>query len=334
MNLNVEQQNISRRNLLIYSTGSFMGSRHRDAFADSYPSSTVKIIVPYSAGGIGDVLARKIAERLSPALGQAVVVENRPGASGAIGLAAVTTMRPDGHTVALGATSNLAVSPALGAPVKYDPVRSFEPIILFGYSPMVVLAHPSAGVATITDLIVLAKRKPGELNFSTGGHGTIAHLTGELFKKTVGIDMLHVPYKGTTPALTAVLANEVSIGIDFPETSAQFVAAGKLRALMVTGGKRVASLPGVPHAVEAGFPRLDVLGWTGLVAPIGTPIDAVSRLNKEIGTILKEKEFRAHFARAGWQAAGGSPEDFRNFIRLELRKWSELVRITGVRFEP
>jgi tripartite-type tricarboxylate transporter receptor subunit TctC len=324
---------LNRRHLIVVVVAGLIGAALSEASAGKYPERPIKVIVPYSAGGITDVQVRRVAERLGPALGQPVIVENRPGASGTIGLAAGATARPDGYTLMLGSTSNLVVSPALGVPIAYDPVKSFDPIILFGSTPMVFLAHPSLGVQTVAELVAVAKAKPGALSYGTGGATTTAHLIGEVFKESASIELLHVPYKGTTPALIAVLANEVPLGIDFPDTCAAHVAAGKLRALMVTGSRRVGLLAGVPHAVETGYPQLDILAWGGFLAPSGTPKEVLDLLNREIAKILASPETREQLNKAGWEIGGGSPEQFRTFIKAEQLKWGGVVKLAGVRIE-
>lgn len=230
------------------------------AAAQAWPARPVRIIVPNSAGGITDVNARRLAEKLSAALGQQVVVENKPGASGTIGASAAAKAKPDGYTVFFGSTSSLALSPALGVPTDYDPLKSFDPVILFGSTPMLVIAHPALGVSTVGDLVTLSRRRPGTLNYGTGGSTSTNHFVGEVFRRVAGVDMTHVPYKSITQALMAVVSNEVPLGVDYPDTSAEFVRAGKLKALVVTGSRRVDLLPGVPHALEAGIPQLDLLG--------------------------------------------------------------------------
>lgn len=300
------------------------------AAAQAWPAKPIRIIVPNSAGGITDVNARRLAEKLSATLGQQVVVENKPGASGAIGASAAAKARPDGYTVFFGSTSSLALSPALGVPADYDPLRSFDPVILFGSTPMLVVAHPSLGVSSVGELVSLAKRKPGSLNYGTGGSTSTNHFVGEVFRRSTGVDMTHVPYKSITQALMAVVGNEVPLGVDYPDTSAEFVRAGKLKALVVTGSRRVELLPGVPHAIEAGIPQLDLLGWVGIVVPSGTPREIVERLNAEIGKALRAPDLREAMSRAGWEVGGGTPAELGGLMRAEQGRWAKLVQMTGI----
>ena len=300
------------------------------ALAQAWPAKPIRIIVPNSAGGITDVNARRLAEKLSTALAQQVVVENKPGASGTIGASAAAKAKADGYTVFFGSTSSLALSPALGVPTDYDPLKSFDPVILFGSTPMLVIAHPSLGVSSVGELVSLSKRRPGALNYGTGGSTSTNHFMGEVFRRSTGVDMTHVPYKSITQALMAVVGNEVPLGVDYPDTSAEFVRAGKLKALVVTGSRRVELLPGVPHALEAGIPQLDLLGWVGIVVPAGTPREVVERLNAETARALRTPELREAMNRAGWEVGGGTPADLGALMRAEQGRWAKLVQMTGI----
>ena len=325
--------NGQRRYWVIALVAAFVGTTAPRAVAESYPTRPVTLIVPSSAGGITDFHARIIAGRLERALGQPLIVENRSGASGIIGMAAAANARADGYTIVLGSISNLTVAPALGMPIPYDPLKSFEPIIYIGSTPMVLLAHPSLGVRTVHQLVASAKAKPGNLSYGTGGAMTVAHFAGELFKRTAGINLLHVPYRGSMQALIAVLGNEVPLGIDFPDTCAPLVAAGKLRALLVTGSRRVEILPGVPQAVEQGFPQLDLLAWGGFFAPAGTLRQIIQRLNEAISKILGSDTTRLQLQQGGWKIGGGSPENLQSLVKAEQAKWAGLVKLTGISME-
>ena len=300
--------------------------------AESYPVRAIRLIVPSAAGGVADLHARLIADKLSGALGQPVVVDNRPGASGIIGLAAAAKAAPDGYTFVIGSTSNLAAAPAMGAPVSYDTQKSFEPIALYGTTPMVLVAHPALNIATVKELIAQARVRPGALSYASGGPSSTAHFAGELFKQATGTDLLHVPYKSPAQVLTAVLGNETSLGFDFAETAAPHIEAGKLRALLVTGPRRVGILPAVPTAAEAGVPQLELLAWGGFLAPAGTPPDIVTRLHAELRKALNDKSVREKLERSGWQIAAGAPEEFRRFIAVEQAAWVERVKRTGITY--
>jgi tripartite-type tricarboxylate transporter receptor subunit TctC len=300
--------------------------------AETWPTRPIKFIVPSAAAGVADLHARLIADKLAAALGQPVVVDNRPGASGIVGLTAATKAAPDGYNFVIGSTSNLAAAPAMGAPVSYDAQKSFEPIALYGTTPMVLVVHPSLNINSAQELIAQAKAKPGALGFASGGPGSTAHFAGELFKQASGTDLLHVPYKSPAQVLAAVLGNEVAVGFDFAETSAPHIQAGKLRALLVTGPRRVGILPRVPTAAEAGVPSLELLAWGGFLAPAGTPREIVARLNTELRRALNDKGVREKLERSGWQIGSGTPDDFRRFIATEQAAWIERVKRTGITY--
>jgi tripartite-type tricarboxylate transporter receptor subunit TctC len=303
------------------------------AAGDSYPSRPIKIIVPYSAGGIVDVWTRRIGDRLSKAMGQPTVIENRPGGSGTIGLATAAQAAPDGYTLAIGSTSNLAVSPALNSALGYDPVKSFQPVTLINTVSMVLLVNPSLGVRSLQDFVALAKSKPGAFAYASAGATTTQHAAGEVLKRTLDLDLLHVPYKGGTPALLSILSGETQAGFDFPDTCAQHVKAGKVHALMVTGARRVPMLPGVPSATELGVPQLDLMPGGGIVVPAGTPKEIVTRLNAELVKILRSPEMMAEIERSGSTVGATTPDEFRAWIETERAKWAKIIRETGIKPE-
>lgn len=299
--------------------------------ADAYPIRPVKLIVPYGPGSVVDVQARAIAEALSKALGQPIVVENRPGASGTIGVAFGAKAKPDGYTITVGTASNLVVSPALGLRVGFDPLKDFQPITQYSRGGAVLIAHPSLKAKTVQELIALAKARPGELAYaSTGATGT-GRLAGELFQHEAGIKLLSVPYK--TPAFMAVLGNEVPLGFDFVTVSGPHIRSGALRALVVTGRNRNRSLPDVPTVAECGFPGAEIHGWSGVLVPAGTPKDIVARLHREIVTALSAPQVRTVFEEGGSEVPASSPEEFRATIIAEKAKVDRIVRLAGIRVE-
>ena len=302
----------------------------RTAFsADPYPSRPIKLIVPYAPGSVVDTQARKLFEPLSKALGQPIVVDNRPGASGTIGVGIGAKARPDGYTITIGSSSNLVVSAALGLQLSFDPLRDFEPITLYSRGGAVLVAHPSLGVKTAQELVALAKPRPGQLAYATSGATGVGHLAGELLQHEAGIKLLHVPYK--TPAYMAVLGNEVPLGFDFAIVVGSHVRSGSLKALLVTGRNRNATLPEVPTVGECGFPGAEIYGWSGVLAPAGTPKDIVARLHREIVAVLSTDAMRAVFA--GSEVVGNSPEEFRATIVAEQTRIARIVKVAGIKGE-
>jgi len=303
------------------------------AQAQDYPSRVVKIIVPTSPGGIVDVEVRRLAVHLARALGQPVIVDNRPGASNTIGTAIGAKAPPDGYTLTWGSTTALSTAPVLMPNLPYDPIKDFEPVIHYARVPALLVINPSLGVRDLQGLVELAKKRPGQLNYASNGPAGSLHIMGELLKVSLGIDIVHVPYKAAAPALLSILANETQLGFDFPVTSAPHIRSGKLTALFVTGPERVSGLPDVPTAREVGFPQLEVIFFGGPLAPAGTPREIVLRLNSEVGKIIRLPEIVESMHSTGAVAPGGSPEDFRRVLAEELEKWRRIVKVTGVRMD-
>lgn len=299
---------------------------------DRFPNRPIKIVVPTAAGGLVDVQMRRLSQRLAEVVGQPVVVDNRPGASGLLGLGVGLSARPDGYTLVVGNTSTLAVSPALGASGRFDPRRDFEPVFSYLTTPMLLVAHPSLQANSLKELIQLARTKPGQIFYGSAGPTTTPHAAVEILKQVAQIDLVHVPYKGTAPALLAVMANEVQLAFDFPASAVPQVKAGKLKALMVGGAKRIPLLPDVATAQESGYPDLDFSAWGGLLAPAGTPSAIVDRLNaaliQAVGSNLK-----AQLDQEGAQVLLGSPQEFRQLILNEQSRWARLIKTTGIKAE-
>ena len=290
-------------------------------------------MVPFAAGGATDVLARLVGERLTATLGQQVVVDNRPGAGGNIGSDVVARAEPDGYTILMGAVGTHAINPSLYPKMPYDPVKDFAPVTLVASVPNVLVVNPEVPANSVQELIDLAKAKPGELNFASSGNGTSIHLSGELFKAMTGTDIVHVPYKGSGPAVTDLLGGQVQMMFDNMPSSLPHVKAGKLRALGVTSAKRSPALPEVPTIAEAGVPGYDATSWFGILAPAGTPEPVVTRLQGAIVQALGEPEMRQRMADLGAEPVGDTPAEFGQFIAAEIAKWAKVVNDAGVKLE-
>jgi tripartite-type tricarboxylate transporter receptor subunit TctC len=303
------------------------------AAADSYPSKPVQIIVPAPPGGALDIGARIVAQKLNETLGQPVIVENRPGASHMIAAAFVAKATPDGHTLLLGSQTALAVVPILYPKAGVDPVKDFAAAALIGNVPLILVVNPSVPAKSVRELIAYAKAKPGELNFGSGGVGTTPHMAGELFVTTAGIKLVHVGYKGEAPALTDLIGGHLSMMFSNVSAAMPHVKAGKLRGLAVTSPERQAAAPGVPTVAESGLPGYEVQTWLGLVAPAGTPREILARLNAEVAKAVARPDVKQRFADQGMTAAGGTPEQFADYIKSENVKWAKVIKDAGVQPE-
>jgi len=303
------------------------------AVADNYPSKSIKIVVPYPAGGPADQRSRQIAAKLAKAVGQAVVVENRPGASGAIGASAVAKAPPDGYTLLWGTLYDFAINPAVNLALGYDPLRDFAPITQANSSYLVLNAWPGLGVNSMKELIALAKAKPGQLNCGSSGNATAPHFALEVLNRSANIDITHVPFKGDAPLLTDLLGGHVDIGFNVTTTALPHVKAGKLVPLAVSSPKRLAPFSEVPTVAELGFPEMEITLWAGVLAPAGTPAQIIKRLNTELVKIIDSREIREQWASGGAQAVPTTPEEFAAFIRSEHGRWSRLIKQTGVKME-
>ena len=298
-----------------------------------YPTKPIRLIVAFPPGGPGDIVGRLIAQRLSDGLGQSVIVENRPGAGGTIGAESAAKSPADGYTILLGTTSTLAIAPSLYPSLGYDPVKSFAPISLVVNAQFLVVVHASVPANSLRELIDLAKSKPGQLNFGSSGNGNLVHIAGEMFKIAAGVDLVHIPYKGSAPALTDLLSGRIQILFDQPATFQPHFQTGKINALAVAGPKRLPQLPSVPTTVEAGLPGYEVSGWSGLVAPRGTPTDVVMRLNSEVQKALATRELQENLSKLGIEPYGSSPEQFSVLISSDGAKWSRAVKASGAKLD-
>jgi tripartite-type tricarboxylate transporter receptor subunit TctC len=303
------------------------------AAAQSYPTKPVRLVVPFPAGGTTDILARAMAQKLSEALGQQFVVDNRPGAGGNIGADIVAKSAPDGYTLLMGTVGTQAINPSLYAKMPYDAAKDFAPVILVAGVPNVLVAHPSVPAKTVAELIKLAKDKPGAINFASSGNGTSIHLSGELFKVMTGVQMSHVPYKGSAPAITDLLGGQVQIMFDNLPSAMPHIKAGKLRAIAVTSTKRAPALPDVPTIAEAGVPGFEASSWFGILAPTGTPRDIVLKINAEGNKALNSADMKEKLLAQGAEAVGNTPESFSDYIKAETVKWAKVVKDSGAKVD-
>ena len=295
------------------------------ALAQTYPDRLIKIVVPTSAGGGNDAMARIVGSRLSERLKQPVIVDNKPGGNGAIATEFVAKAPADGYTLIFGYIATHGINPALSK-VNYDPVKDFAPIAEIAEAQEVLVVHPSVKANTVAELIALAKAKPASLSYASAGNGTAPHISGELFKQLAGVDMLHVPYKGSGPAVTDTLAGQTQVMFPSIVAANQFIKAGKLRALAVTGNKRSPLYPSLPTIAEAGVPGFQITQWYGFFAPAKTPPAVVDRLNKEIVAIMNEPDTKKKFADLGADIVTNSPAEFGKFVQSENARWSKFIK--------
>jgi len=299
----------------------------------AYPAKPIRIVVPFPAGGATDILARAAAQRLTEAWGQSVVVDNRPGAGGNIGAELVAKSAPDGYTLLMGTVGTHAINASLYAKMPYDHVKDFAPVILVAGVPNVLVVNPAVPANSVQELIAYAKANPGKLNFASSGSGTSIHLSGELFKVMAGVQMTHVPYKGSAPALQDLIGGQVQLMFDNLPPSLPQIKAGKLRALGVTSAARAPALPDTPTIAESGLPGFEASSWFGLLAPAGTPPAVIARLNGEVAAWLGTPEAKEKLLALGANAAGGTPEDFAKHIAAETAKWAKVVRESGAKVD-
>jgi tripartite-type tricarboxylate transporter receptor subunit TctC len=300
------------------------------AHAQSFPSRPIRYIVPQAPGGSSDTLARVITQRVGEGLGQQLVVDNRPGATGIIGAEVVVRANPDGHTLLQVATSH-ATNPAMQAKLPYDSIRDFAPISLLSQQPNIWLVHPTTPVKNMKELIAYAKSKPGQLNFASSGTGGSQHLAGELLKGMTGIDMTHIPYKGSPPALIDLLAGRVPLMSSTMPPALPHIKTGKVRVLAVTSARRSPALPDVPTVAESGVPGYEAIAWQGLVAPAGTPRPVIARINSEFVKVLKQPDIVAKLNDQGYETVASTPEWFAQYIRSEIAKWTKVIRTAGLK---
>jgi tripartite-type tricarboxylate transporter receptor subunit TctC len=300
------------------------------ALAQAYPSKPVRLVVPYPPGGITDILARTIAQRVSGIWGdQQMIVDNRAGASGNIGVAYVAKSAPDGYTIVFGNASTHAINGTLFKSLPFDPIRDFEPVTNVASVANVLLVNPDLPAKNLSELIALAKAQPGKLSFASNSVGSSNHLAGELLKTMAKIDIFHVPYKSATTAATDLMGGRLTLMFDNMTTAVPHVKAGKLRALAVTSERRVAALPEVPTMIESGLPGFVVTPWWGIFAPAGTPRPVIEKLHRDIVAVMNSREVREFFAAQGTDVIANTPEEFGRYVKGEAARWGEVVRASG-----
>ena len=303
------------------------------AAAQSYPSKPVRIVVGFPSGGPTDVVTRVLAQKLTEAMAQAFVVDNRTGGGGVPGGEFVARSAPDGYTLMMGTLGTLVVNRHLHASLPYEPLRDFAPISQAVSNTNFLVLHPSVPARSLKDFLALARRHSGKLNYASSGNGSTPHLAGELFKMMAKVEITHVPYRGGAPALNALLAGEVDISFENALVATPHVQSGKLRALAVTSGKRMAALPDVPTMSEAGLPGYEVTGWYGLVAPVATSRDIIARLHAQTVKALRQKDVIEKLAAQGSDAVGNTPTEFATHIRLEDEKWGKVIKSAKMRLD-
>lgn len=310
-----------------------LGLASTAALAQAYPSKPIRWIAPFPPGGGTDVISRTLAQKLTEAWGQQVIVENRPGSGGTIGLAAAVKSPADGYNIVLGQLANVAIAPGLYAKLPYDPVKDLAPVTLVLSAPLILVAHPSLPARNTKELLALARAKPDAITFGSPGNGTTGHLAAELIKSATGVKMTHVPYKGASPAITALLGGEIAIYVSSIPPALPMIKAGRLKALGVTSAKRTATLPDVPTISESGLPGYEVTNWYGVMLPAGVAKDLVSRLNTEIARILRLPEVQQRFQGEGGDVAPNTPEQFAAFIKSEIAKWDKAIKASGAKVD-
>jgi tripartite-type tricarboxylate transporter receptor subunit TctC len=301
--------------------------------AQGYPTKTLRLIVPFPAGGGSDIVGRIVAARLTEQMKQQVIVDNRPGAGGSIGTEAAARAAPDGYTLVLASTSEIAVNPALYSKLTYDTVRDLAPVALIASTPVVIAVHPSLPVRSVRTLVELAKARPGDINMASAGNGTFTHLSGELFKSVTGINMTHVPYKGAPTALADLAAGQVQIMFSSLPAAIGLINGGRIRAIAVSTDKRAENLPAVPTVAESGVPAYQVTYWYGTFVPAATPKDILARLFTEVSQALRAPEVAASLNKQGATPGALSQPQFVDFVKSEHSRWGKVARATGVKLD-
>jgi tripartite-type tricarboxylate transporter receptor subunit TctC len=301
--------------------------------AQPYPNRPVRMIVPYAQGGASDVTARILSARLGERLKQQIVVENRTGAGGAIGAEVAAKAAPDGYTLLLGSASEIVMLPAVARKLPFDPVRDFAPIAMVSDIALVLVTHPSLGVQTVNELIALAKAKPGTINYGSAGIGATSHLAMAMFNSLTGTKMVHVPYKGSVPATADLVAGHLQVGTPTLPAALPFERSGQLKVLAVTSARRWPTLPSIPTLAESGLPDYEVILWTGLMAPAGTPSDIIAMLHRETAATLALPEVKEALGRQGAEINSAGPERFAATIRSDLAKWTKVVKDADIKLD-
>ena len=303
------------------------------AHGQGYPAKLIRIIVPYPPVGPNDLLARLIAQKLTESLGVQTIVDNRAGANGIIGVEAAARSVADGYTLLMGSSGSTTIKPSLFAKLPFDPVKDFAPISLIGSGIFVMVVHPSLSVKSVGELVALARARPGELTFGSPGNGTGGHLSGELFKMMAKVDIAHVPYKGGAPALNDLLGGHIALLFSEMSIASPHVKIGRLKALAVTSATRSRIMPELPTVAETGFPEYELSIWYGLLAPTGTPREIIGRLNSELVKMMRSPEVTSRLESMGVEPLTNTPEEFADFVKKDVGKWSKVVKESGARVE-
>jgi len=303
------------------------------ALAQAWPSKPITYVVPFPPGGTTDVLARIIAQKLGPALGTTIVIENKPGAGGNVGSEFVAKAAPDGYTIMGGTISSHSINVSLYPKLPHDPVKSFAPITLIGTNPNILVVSAASPFRSLQDITAALKAKPGSLSYASAGNGTSQHLSAELYKFMAGVDMVHIPYKGSGPAIQDVMGGQVPMMFDTSVVAGPHIESGRLRALAVTSAKRSAAFPNVPTVAEQGVPGYDVVSWQAVFAPAGTPQPIIDRLYTEIAKILKEPDVQDRFAKLGLDPSGMPPAELAAFQKAEIEKWAKVIKAANIRID-
>ncbi len=300
------------------------------AFAQQYPAKTIRLIVPFVAGGSADVLGRVLAQRLTQQYGQQMVVENRPGSGGHVGAEAAARAAPDGHTIVFG-TIGIHAAYTIYSKLGYDPARDLQPVAMYADVPNVLIVHPSVPALNVKEFIALAKKNPGRLNFGTAGSGSSTHMCGEWFKLVTGVNLTHVPYKGSAQAMQDLLGGQIELMFENLPTGIAQIKAGKVRALGMTSKERSPSMPDVPTVAEAGVPGFEATAWFTIAAPSKVPTDIIRKLNADMNAFLKAPDMQARWIDMGVVPLGGSPADAEKFFASEREKWNKVIKAAGIR---
>ena len=304
-----------------------------EALAQAWPSKPIRYVVPYAPGGSTDIVARVLAQKLSASLGQQVIVDNRPGAGGSIGADMVAKSPPDGYTMVTAVTGIMAINQFLYRKLPFDPEKDFAPVTQVGSLPLILVVHPSIPAKNVKELIAIAKARPGQLNYGSSGVGTATHMTTELYKSMAGVDIVHIPYKGSGQVMGDIVGGQLALIFDQIVSSLPHVQGGKLRMLAITSAKRFVSLPDLATVAESGVPGYESISWAGVAVPAGTPKDIIGRLHGEFVKALALPDIRERFIRDGIEPVGSTPEQFAEHIRRERIKWAKVVKDSGARAE-
>ncbi|MDM0037904.1 tripartite tricarboxylate transporter substrate binding protein [Variovorax sp. J22G21] len=303
------------------------------ASAQAYPSRPIKLIVPFPAGGGTDLIAREVANKVAVSNGWSIIIDNKPGSGGNLGVDAAAKAPADGYTLVLGQTSNLAINPTLYAKLPYDPQKDLTPVVEVASAPLVLVVAADSPYKTLADVVAAAKAKPESLNYASSGSGTVAHLATELFQKTAAVKFTHVPYKGAAQGSTDLIGGQIQMYMSSVPTLIGYIRSGKMRAITVTSPKRTADLPSIPTVSESGFKGFEAVTWFGVAGPAGLPKDVVTKLNGAFNKALQDPEVRKKLASQGADALGGTPEQFAKLIRDDIGRWGPIVKESGAKVD-